>query len=293
MTNTSPTVYLNGTFLPLDQAMVPVLDRGFIFGDGVYEVIPAYGGKLFRLAEHLARLDHSLAGVRISNPLAHAQWDEILSELLRRNTAPDNPDQYIYLQVTRGVAKRDHAFPSGVTPTVLAMSNPLPPVPEAFTTQGITAVTLPDIRWKYCHIKAIALLPNILLRQEAVERGATEAILIRDSTVTEGAASNLFIVKQGTVITPPKGPLLLPAITRDLILELAQAAGIAYREAAISEVELHAADEVWLTSSTKEIMPVTRLDDVTVGGGKPGPLWQRMTALYQDYKQQLRNGAHA
>jgi len=293
MTNTSPTVYLNGTFLPLDQAMVPVLDRGFIFGDGVYEVIPAYGGKLFRLAEHLARLDHSLAGVRISNPLAHAQWDEILSELLRRNTAPDNPDQYIYLQVTRGVAKRDHAFPSGVTPTVLAMSNPLPPVPEAFTTQGITAVTLPDIRWKYCHIKAIALLPNILLRQEAVERGATEAILIRDSTVTEGAASNLFIVKQGTVITPPKGPLLLPGITRDLILELAQAAGIAYREAAISEVELHAADEVWLTSSTKEIMPVTRLDDVTVGGGKPGPLWQRMTALYQDYKQQLRNGAHA
>jgi len=293
MTNTSPTVYLNGTFLPLNQAMVPVLDRGFIFGDGVYEVIPAYGGKLFRLAEHLARLDHSLAGVRINNPLAHAQWDEILSELLRRNTTPDNPDQYIYLQVTRGVAKRDHAFPQGVTPTVLAMSNPLPPVPEAFTTQGITAVTLPDIRWKYCHIKAIALLPNILLRQEAVERGATEAILIRDGTVTEGAASNLFIVTQGTVITPPKGPLLLPGITRDLILELAQAAGIAHREAAISEAELRAADEIWLTSSTKEIMPVTRLDDVTVGDGKPGPLWQRMTVLFQDYKQQLRSGTHA
>lgn len=272
---------------------MPVLDRGFIFGDGVYEVIPAYGGKLFRLGEHLARLDHSLSGVRISNPLSHAQWGTMMNALLQHNAGGGTPDQYIYFQVTRGVAKRDHAFPKDAAPTVFAMSNPLPPIPETFATRGIAAVTLEDIRWKYCHIKAITLLPNILLRQEAVERGAVEAILIRDGSVTEGAASNLFIVKGNTLITPPKGPLLLPGITRDLILELAQSDAIANREAAISEAELRAADEVWLTSSTKEIMPVTTLDGVRVGSGAPGPLWARMTALFQDYKQKLRSGTHA
>ncbi|MDO9371034.1 MAG: aminotransferase class IV, partial [Gammaproteobacteria bacterium] len=205
---------------------------------------------------------------------------------------PGATDQYVYLQITRGVAKRDHAFPKDTAPTVFATSSPLPPIPETFATQGITAITLEDIRWKYCHIKAIALLPNILLRQEAIDRGATEAILIRDGSVTEGAASNLFIIKNNTVITPPKGPLLLPGITRDLILELAQAHGIASREAAISEGELRAADEIWLTSSTKEIMPVTTLDGVTVSGGKPGPVWVRMTALFQDYKHKLRSGTH-
>ncbi|MCL4316503.1 MAG: D-amino acid aminotransferase [Gammaproteobacteria bacterium] len=289
----SPIVYLNGKFLPLDQAFVPVLDRGFIFGDGVYEVIPAYGGKLFRLAEHLARLDHSLSGVRIANPLSHTAWEKMLVDLIGKNAGGGNTDQYIYLQVTRGVAKRDHAFPKGVTPTVFAMSNPLPPIPESCATQGIAAVTLDDIRWKYCHIKAITLLPNILLRQEAVDKGATEAILVRDGEVTEGAASNLFIVKNSTVITPPKGPLLLPGITRDLILELAAQHGIAWREAAISERALREADEVWLTSSTKEIMPVTRLDDAVIGGGKPGPMWQRMNTLFQDYKRKLRSGSHA
>lgn len=292
MTNTSPIVYLNGKFLPLEQAFVPVLDRGFIFGDGVYEVIPAYGGRLFRLAEHLARLDHSLSGIRLANPFSHEQWDTMLGELIRQNTVRDNADQYVYLQITRGVAKRDHAFPKDTAPTVFATSNPLLPIPETFATQGITAITLEDIRWKYCHIKAIALLPNILLRQEAIDRGATEAILIREGAVTEGAASNLFIIKNNTVITPPKGQLLLPGITRDLILELAQANGITSREAAISEGELRAADEIWLTSSTKEIMPVTTLDDASVGSGKPGPVWVRMTALFQDYKHKLRSGTH-
>ncbi|RJQ45618.1 MAG: D-amino acid aminotransferase [Gammaproteobacteria bacterium] len=289
----SPIVYLNGKFLPLDQACVPVLDRGFIFGDGVYEVIPAYGGKLFRLAEHLLRLDHSLDGVRTANPLTHAAWEKTLVDLIGKNAGGGNTDQYIYLQVTRGVAKRDHAFPKGVTPTVFAMSNPLPPIPESYAAQGIAAVTLDDIRWKYCHIKAITLLPNILLRQEAVDKGATEAILVRDGEVTEGAASNVFIVKNNTVITPPKSPRLLPGITRDLILELAAQHGIAWREAAISERALREADEVWLTSSTKEIMPVTRLDDARVGNGKPGPMWQRMTTLFQDYKRTLRGGSHA
>lgn len=289
----SPIVYLNGKFLPLDQACVPVLDRGFIFGDGVYEVIPAYGGKLFRLAEHLFRLDHSLDGVRIANPLTHDAWETMLVELTGRNAAAGTADQYVYLQVTRGVAKRDHAFPKGVMPTVFAMSNPLPPIPESYATEGIAAITLDDIRWKYCHIKAITLLPNILLRQEAVDKGATEAILIRDGEVTEGAASNLFIVKNNTIITPPKGPRLLPGVTRDLILELAAHNGVAWREAAVSEHELRQADEVWLTSSTKEIMPVTRLDDAVIGGGKPGPMWQRMSALFQDYKRKLRGGNHA
>ncbi len=307
-----PTVYLNGEFLPLDQAKVSVLDRGFIFGDGVYEVIPVYGGQLFRLNQHLQRLDHSLAGIRLDNPLAYDQWNSILEELVERNTTEVAPgilppatlvepfaialpctseygDQSVYLQVTRGVAKRDHAFPKGVKPTVFAMSNPLTPLPASLATEGVAAITLDDIRWRYCNIKAITLLPNILLRQQALDANAAEAILISDGEVTEGAASNLFIVKDNLLITPPKGPRLLPGITRDLILELAELHGIAYREGAIRENELREADEVWLTSSTKEILPVTRLDGKTVSGGKPGPMWARVISLYQDYQRALRD----
>ena len=284
-----PTVYLNGEFLPLDQAKVSVLDRGFIFGDGVYEVIPVYGGQLFRLDEHLQRLDHSLAGIRLDNPLAYDQWNSILEELVERNTIEDNGDQSVYLQVTRGVAKRDHAFPKGVAPTVFAMSNPLAPLPASLASEGVAAITLDDIRWRYCNIKAITLLPNILLRQQALDANAAEAILISNGEVTEGAASNLFIVKDNILITPPKGPRLLPGITRDLILELAETHGIACREGAIRENELREADEVWLTSSTKEILPVTRLDGKAVSGGKPGPMWARVIPLYQDYKRALRD----
>ncbi len=284
-----PTVYLNGEFLPLDQAKVSVLDRGFIFGDGVYEVIPVYGGQLFRLEQHLQRLDQSLAGIRLANPLSHDRWSSILEELVERNATERNDDQAIYLQVTRGVAKRDFGFPKDVTPTVFAMSNPMSPVPASVREDGVAAITLEDIRWKYCHIKAITLLASNLLRQQALDAGAAEAILISDGEVTEGAASNLFIVKDNIIITPPKGPRLLPGITRDVILELAETHGIAYREGAIREHELHAADEVWLTSSTKEILPVTRLDGKAVSGGKPGPMWARVIALYQDYKRALRD----
>lgn len=284
-----PTVYLNGEFLPLDQAKVSVLDRGFIFGDGVYEVIPVYGGQLFRLNQHLQRLDHSLAGIRLDNPLAYDQWNSILEELVERNATEVYGDQSVYLQVTRGVAKRDHAFPKGVAPTVFAMSNPLAPLPVSLAAEGIAAITLDDIRWRYCNIKAITLLPNILLRQQALDANAAEAILISNGEVTEGAASNLFIVKDNILITPPKGPRLLPGITRDLILELAETHGIACREGAIRENELREADEMWLTSSTKEILPVTRLDGKAVSGGKPGPMWARVIALYQDYKRALRN----
>jgi D-alanine transaminase len=281
------TVYLNGQFMPAEQATVSVLDRGFIFGDGVYEVIPVYGGHLFRFDHHLERLQNSLDAIRITNPLSRDQWHDMLTQLVQRN---GDGDQSVYLQVTRGVAKRDHAIPPQITPTVFAMSNPLITPPMEQLHQGVAAITVDDIRWQNCHIKAISLLPNILLRQQAVDADTAEAILIRDGLATEGAASNLFIVKDGAIITPPKGPLLLPGITRDLILELARDNGIPAEEAPVSMADLAAADEVWLSSSTKEILPVTRLDDRPVGNGEPGPLWRRMLALFQDYKQQLRRG---
>ncbi len=276
------TVFLNGKFLPLEQATISPLDRGFVFGDGVYEVIPVYGGRLFRLEEHLTRLDGSLAGIRLTSPHTPAEWTRILRELVEHN---HGGDQSVYLQITRGVAKRDHAFPRDCVPTVFAMSSPLTPVPAEIRQTGIAAITLPDIRWQYCHLKTIALLPNILLRQQALDNGAAEAILIRDGEATEGAASNLFIVRNDTLLTPPKGPRLLPGITRDLILELAAHHGIAQREAVITQDDLAAAEEIWLSSSTKEILPVTRLDGKAVGGGTPGPLWRRMIDWYQDYKR--------
>ncbi|HHI93428.1 MAG TPA: D-amino acid aminotransferase [Gammaproteobacteria bacterium] len=280
------TVYLNNKFLPADQACVPVLDRGFIFGDGVYEVIPVYGRKLFRLDEHLQRLQNSLTAVRIPNPLSNADWDTILNELIRQN---DGDEQSLYLQVTRGSAQRDHAMPDDPVPTIFAMSNPLHPVSQQIREHGVAAITLDDIRWQRCHIKAISLLPNILLRQEALDQNAAEAILVRDGFATEGAASNLFIVSNDVLVTPPTGPFLLPGITRDLILELAETNDIAHHEKNISRDELRTADEIWLTSSTKEILPVTRLDDAPVANGQPGPLFQRMLTLYQCYKQQLRH----
>ncbi|BCO32835.1 cytochrome c550 [Thiohalobacter sp. COW1] len=283
-----PTVFLNGEFLPHDQARVSVMDRGFLFGDGVYEVIPAYGGHLFRLQPHLQRLDNSLQAVRIPNPYTEPQWQGILEELVGENAGTD---QSVYLQVTRGVMeRRDHAFPADLKPTVFAMSNPIPEPDPALAEHGITAISLDDIRWQSCHIKAITLLPNVLLRQQAVEAGAAEAILLRDGEATEGAASNLFIVRDGLLITPPKGPLLLPGITRDLVIELAARHGIPYREGAISEADLRGADEVWLTSSTKEIMPVTTLDGVPVGDGRPGPLYRQMHGIYREYKQAVREG---
>jgi D-alanine transaminase len=278
-------VYLNNEFLAADKACVPVLDRGFIFGDGVYEVIPAYGGKLFRLDEHLQRLANSLAAVRIPNPLSNAGWRTMLNELVTQN---DGGEQSLYLQVTRGSAQRDHAMPLDPEPTVFAMSNPLQPVSQEIREHGIAAISLADIRWQRCHIKAISLLPNILLRQEALDQNAAEAILIRDGLATEGAASNLFAVIDGVLTTPPTGPFLLPGITRDLIIELAEANNIPALEKSISLTDLQNANEIWLTSSTKEILSVTRLDDSNVADGKPGPLYQRMLALYQDYKQQLR-----
>jgi len=281
-------VYLNGDYLEEKDACVSVLDRGFIFGDGVYEVIPVYGGHLFRLEQHLQRLSNSLAGIRLKNPLTNKEWREIIEAVVKRNS--DSTDQSIYLQVTRGAAKRDHAFPEKISQTVFVMSSPMQAVSSDKLTNGVSAITHEDIRWHYCHIKSIALLPNTLMRQAARDAGADEAILNRDNKITEGAASNVFIVKNGTIVTPPKDDCLLPGITRDLILEIARNAGLSFSETDVTQEQLHTADEIWLSSSTKEILPVTQLDGNPVGDGKPGKHWQDMLARYQEHKKLLRSG---
>lgn len=282
MTQSTQTVYLNGEFLPLDQAKIPVLDRGFLFGDGVYEVIPVYGGQPLRLAEHLRRLERSLSAILVESPLSDELWAEIIDRLI-----DGSDDQQIYIQVTRGVQpKRDHAIPQSVTPTVFAMGSKIAPIPSG----GIKAVTVTDIRWDRCDIKAITLLSNVLLRQEALSRGAAEAVIVRDGLALEGAASNLFIVKDNVIITPPKGETILPGITRDLVLEIAQAAGFTTTERPISVPELRSADEIWFTSSTREILSVTELDNTPVSSGQPGPVWRAVLAAYQEYKQRLREG---
>ena len=277
----SQIVYLNGAFLPIEQAFVPVLDRGFIFGDGIYEVIPVYSRRPFRLDEHLVRLQGSLNGVRIANPHTHEEWKKRVCELIARN---EPQDQYVYLHITRGVAKRDHAFPQGVAPTVFMMSSPLVTSSQALVENGVSAVTTVDNRWDRCDIKAISLLPNVLLRQTAVDAGATETVMFRDGILTEGAASNIFAVENGTVLAPPKDHHMLPGITYDLVLELAAANGIPVEIGKFDEARIRRADELWLTSSTKEVLAITQLDGQPVGKGKPGTLFWRMHALYQDYK---------
>ncbi len=280
--------YLNDEYLPLEQARVSVLDRGFLFADGVYEVIPVYGGRLFRLDPHLDRLDASLGGIRLANPLARAQWRAVLARLVDMN---GGGEQSVYFQITRGAAaQRDHLFPANVPPTVFAMSSPLKALDPRWLKEGASVVTIPDIRWQYCHLKTISLLPNVLMRQLADDRGADEAILIRDGRATECTVSNLFIVKAGTIITPPKSEYLLPGITRDLLLELAQRHGMPWREQEIAETELAGADEIWVTSSSKEVIPATRLNGNKVGGGKPGAVWRRMFDHYQEYKNRLIAG---
>ena len=286
--NTPQRVYLNGQYLPAAAATIAVFDRGFIFGDGVYEVIPVYGDRLFRLPHHLQRLDMSLAAIGLRAPMGHGQWAEVLERVVRENQGHGNSDMSVYLQVTRGVAPRDHAYPRDATPTVFAYAQPLIYPEPAQLQKGVNAITVPDLRWSRCDIKAISLLPNVMMRQYALERGAAEAILIRDGIMTEGAASNIFIVTAGRLVTPPKGPYILPGITRDLIVELAHAHGIACAEATVTEAELRAADEVWLSSSTKEVMPIVHIDDKPVGTGQPGAIHARMHALYQDYKRAFR-----
>jgi D-alanine transaminase len=282
-------VYLNGAYKPLNEACVPVLDRGFLFGDGVYEVIPVYSGKPFRVEQHLQRLQRSLDGIRLRNPLSSAEWRSVIDGLIERNTG--DADAAIYIQITRGVMeRRDHGFGDDLEPTVLltcqAMNYPL----QQSDTAGGRAITLEDSRWQDCHIKSINLLPNVLLRQQALDAGADEAILIRDGKAIEGAGSNLFIVKDEVIKTPPRQRCMLGGITRDLILELCAGNHLLAREIDISEDELHDADEIWMTSSTREILPITVLNQHKVGKGETGAMWREVIRLYQDYKQQVMRG---
>jgi D-alanine transaminase len=280
------TVYLNGQFMPIEEARIPVLDRGFIFGDGVYEVIPVYSRFAFRLAEHLKRLQFSLDGIRLANPHSDQEWTKLITDLIERNTAED---QYLYLHITRGVAKRDHAFPNPpVQPTIFMMSNPLLTPPTALLTSGVGAVSAPDNRWLRCDIKAISLLPNVLLRQMAIDAGCAETILIRDDDfMTEGAASNIFLVKNGVLLAPPKDNLMLPGITYDVLLEIAAANSIPHKVRKIAKDEIFNADELLLTSSTKEVLAITTLDNKPVGDGKPGVMFAKLHKLYQDYKRDV------
>jgi D-alanine transaminase len=277
-------IYLNGEFMPIEEARIPVLDRGFIFGDGVYEIIPVYSRRPFRLAEHLRRLQHSLDAIRLPNPHDDATWTRLLHRLVELNRVDD---QSLYMHITRGPAKRDHAFPKTITPTVFLMSNQLTTPPAEQVRSGVGAITATDNRWMRCDIKAIALLPNVLLRQEAIDAGCVEAILLRDGFMTEGAASNIFVVRDGVLLAPPKNHLMLPGITYDVVLELAQAGRMPCEVREILETELRLADEIWLTSSTREVLAITRLNDVPVGNGKPGPMFSRMYAAYQDYKKRV------
>jgi len=284
----SEIVYLNGEFMPLDAARIPVLDRGFIFGDGVYEVIPVYSRRPFRLAEHLRRLQHSLDGIRLANPLADAAWTKLMREIVARN---DGDDQSIYLQVTRGVARRDHAFPKNIKQTVFMMSGLLTTPAREQIDKGVAAITAADFRWLKCDVKSVSLLGNCLLRQMAVDAGATETILFRDGKLTEASASNVFVVKNGVLLAPPKNNLVLPGITYDVVLEIAHAREFDVEVRDISEAEARGADEIWVTSSTKEVLAVTTLDGKPVGDGAPGMLFRRMHALYQDYKRDVMRAA--
>jgi D-alanine transaminase len=276
-------VYLNNKYIPLNKSKISVLDRGFLFADGIYEVIPIYNGKLFRSQQHLERLERSLKNIVMPSPLTQEQWDNIFNKLIKKNKAY-NGNYHFYIQITRGAAKsRGHAFPDNIPPTILVILNKSTKnLPLDILKQGKSAISCEDTRWKNCHIKSIALLPNILFSEKAHAADSEEAILIRDGYAIEGASSNLFIVKNNTLITPPLSPYLLGGITRDAILELAKTNNIHYQEQPISEAELKNADEIWISSSTREIYPITKLNNNHVANGKVGPIWQRMIKLYRD-----------
>ena len=279
-----PICYLNGEFLPLDQAKIPVLDRGFIFGDAIYEVIPVYRRKPLRLAEHLVRLRRSLEQVRIASPHPDSEWATLISELISRS---DSADQGVYLQVSRGVAKRDFGLPQGITPTVFMLSTPLiGPSPQQLE-QGVAAVSMTDFRWLRCDIKSTSLLGANMLRQNAYDAGGVECVLFRDGYLTEASSSNVFVVKNGKLITPPKSHLILPGITYDLLLELAAEHAVPIQVREVLEAEVKTADELMLSASLRELVAITQLDDQAVGDGKPGPLFKRMRKLFDDYRASL------
>ncbi|MBV8124678.1 MAG: D-amino acid aminotransferase [Burkholderiaceae bacterium] len=279
------TCYLNGEFSPLAEARVSVMDRGFIFGDGVYEMIPAYGGRLFLFDAHMARLQRSLDKVRIHNPLSHERWLALARELVSRN---GGADQLVYLQVTRGMAARDHVMPLDIQPTVFAYSTQAQPVPAEQRHLGVACVSARDFRWERGDIKSVSLLGNVMARQMSADQGAAETILFRDGFLTEASASNVWIVKEGALLGVPKSEHALEGIRVDLLRELCEEVGVAYNLCPIAEADVFAADEIMLTSATKEILAVTQLDHQPVGHGalhgKPGPVYARLYEAYQQAK---------
>ncbi|MET3435118.1 D-alanine transaminase [Herbaspirillum seropedicae] len=277
-------VYLNGELTPLSEARVPVLDRGFIFGDGIYEVIPMYGRKAFRGKQHLARLFRSLAGIGIPNPHDEAGWMDLIDQVVQANGLQD---QMIYLQVTRGVAKRAHAFPKEVVPTVLIMTNPMALPSAAMLENGVACVTMEDRRWLNCQIKSTSLLGNVLAAQFAAENEVTEAIQFRDGFLSEASASNVWVVKDGKISAPPKDNLILEGIRYGLMEELCAEQGIALESRRITREEVLAADELMISSASKEVLPVVTLDGQPVGSGRPGPVFARVYAAYQAAKARL------
>lgn len=276
-----PLVYLNGAMTPIADAKVSVLDRGFIFGDGIYEVIPIYGRRLFRPTHHMARLFRSLASISIPNPHTEAEWMALIAQVVAAHPADD---QMVYLQITRGVAKRGHAFPADITPTVFIMTNPIALPSMAVRTAGVACVTMEDKRWLRCEIKSISLLGNVLAAQNAVDNDATESIQFRDGFLTEASSSNVWIVKDGVLMGPPKDNLILEGIRYGLIQELCAADGIAMQVRRITREEVFAADEVLLSSATKEVLPVVTLDGQPIGNGKPGPIYAKLYKAYQAAK---------
>lgn len=276
-----PLVYLNGELTPLSEAKIPVLDRGFIFGDGVYEVIPMYARKLFRAKQHMARLFRSLASIGIPNPHTEDEWMALIAKVEQAHPAND---QLIYLQVTRGVAKRAHAFPKEVTPTVFIMTNPLTLPSAEAVEKGVACVSMEDKRWLHCEIKSVSLLGNVLAAQNAAEHGVVEAIQFRDGFLTEASASNVWIVKNGKLMGPPKDNLILEGIRYGLIEELTTAGDIPFESRRITRDEVFAADEVLLSSASKEVLPVIMIDSKTIGNGKPGPIFRKLYAAYQAAK---------
>lgn len=280
-----PLVYLNGDMTPLSQARIPVLDRGFIFGDGIYEVIPIYGRKPFRAEHHMARLFRSLAAVGIASPHDKEQWMGLIGQVVAAHTAED---QMVYMQVTRGVAKRAHPFPADVTPTVFIMTGPMEVPSQATRNAGVACVSMEDKRWLHCEIKSISLLGSVLAAQNAAEHDAVEAIQFRDGFLTEGSSSNVWIAKNGRLMGPPKDNLILEGIRYGLIEELCAANGIPLEARRISQAEVFAADEVLLSSATKEVLAVVTIDGQTIGNGTPGPIYKQLYAAYQAAKVALR-----
>ncbi|MFZ6725191.1 D-amino acid aminotransferase [Undibacterium sp. MH2W] len=276
-----PLVYLNGSLTPLSEAKIPVLDRGFIFGDGIYEVIPVYQRKMFRSDQHLARLFRSLTAIGITNPHSKEEWLSLIDQVM---TAHEADDQMVYIQVTRGVAKRAHAFPKEATPTVFIMTNPIVLPSATAREQGVACVSMEDKRWLRCEIKSISLLGNVLAAENAAEHGVTESIQFRDGYLTEASSSNVWIVKNGVMAGPPKDNLILEGIRYGLIQELCAAQNIPLEARRITKEEVFAADEVMLSSATKEILAVVRIDEQTIGKGKPGPIYQQLFQAYQQAK---------